>query len=153
MSVSSKSRLLLSHGCFQVDWLHRPLLHGGPGPGLQLPGPAVRHAGLRQARLPDHAGLHLQHGRNHVDGVSVSGATATASVSALSLTASTRVLNSGVGFSFIFSWVLMGVVTVIFLVGGNVEKIFCEPYHTKDVFKASQGEGHAATNISGTSTL
>lgn len=59
-------------GCFQVDWLHRPLLHGGPGPGLQLPGPAVRHSGIRQARLPDDAGLHLQHWRNHAHGVSLS---------------------------------------------------------------------------------
>lgn len=31
----------------------------------------------------------------------------------------------------------MGVVTAIFLAGGNVEKLFCEPFHTKDVFKAS----------------
>lgn len=44
-------------------------------------------------------------------------------------------LMAGVGFSFIFSWVLMGVVTTVFLVGGNMEKIFCEPYHTREVFK------------------
>ncbi|KAK5864452.1 hypothetical protein PBY51_015693 [Eleginops maclovinus] len=47
-------------------------------------------------------------------------------------------LVAGVGFSIIFSLVLMGVVTVIFLLGGNIEKLFCEPFHTKEVFKASQ---------------
>ncbi|XP_041653558.1 prominin-1-A isoform X1 [Cheilinus undulatus] len=44
-------------------------------------------------------------------------------------------LMAGVGFSFLFSWVLMGVVTLIFLAGGNMEKLFCEPFHTKEVFK------------------
>ncbi|KAG8003832.1 Prominin-1-A [Nibea albiflora] len=48
-------------------------------------------------------------------------------------------LMAGVGFSFIFSWVLMGVVTTIFLAGGNMEKLLCEPFHTKEVFKASCG--------------
>ena len=46
-------------------------------------------------------------------------------------------LHSGVGFSFLFSWILMGVVTATFLVGGNVEKLVCEPFHTKELFKAS----------------
>uniref|UniRef100_A0A665U193 Prominin 1a n=1 Tax=Echeneis naucrates TaxID=173247 RepID=A0A665U193_ECHNA len=45
-------------------------------------------------------------------------------------------LMAGVGFSFIFSWVLMGVVTVLFLAGGNIEKLVCEPFHSKDLFKA-----------------
>ncbi|XP_044219518.1 prominin-1-A isoform X4 [Thunnus albacares] len=44
-------------------------------------------------------------------------------------------LMAGVGFSFIFSWVLMGVVTIIFLAGGNIEKLVCEPFHTKELFK------------------
>ncbi|KAM3613304.1 uncharacterized protein V6R79_023685 [Siganus canaliculatus] len=44
-------------------------------------------------------------------------------------------LMAGVGFSFIFSWVLMGVVTTIFLAGGNIEKLVCEPFHTKELFK------------------
>ncbi|XP_076594471.1 prominin-1-A isoform X4 [Chaetodon auriga] len=44
-------------------------------------------------------------------------------------------LMAGVGFSFIFSWVLMGVVTTIFLAGGNMEKLVCEPFHTKEIFK------------------
>lgn len=48
------------------------------------------------------------------------------------------VLHSGVGISFIFSWVLMGLVTIVFLAGGNMEKLVCEPFHTKEVFKASR---------------
>lgn len=52
----------------------------------------------------------------------------------------TSFYHSGVGFSFIFSWVLMGVVTSIFLAGGNMEKLVCEPFHTKEVFKASHME-------------
>ncbi|KAM3866970.1 LOW QUALITY PROTEIN: prominin-1-A [Diretmus argenteus] len=44
-------------------------------------------------------------------------------------------LMAGVGFSFIFSWVLMGMVTAIFLAGGNLEKLVCEPFHTKELFK------------------
>lgn len=42
---------------------------------------------------------------------------------------------SGVGFSFIFSWVLMGVVTTLFVVGGNVEKLLCEPLANRQLFK------------------
>ncbi|KAA8588622.1 hypothetical protein FQN60_009967, partial [Etheostoma spectabile] len=48
-------------------------------------------------------------------------------------------LVAGVGFSIIFSWVLMGVVTTIFLAGGNMEKLVCDPFNTKEVFKASCG--------------
>uniref|UniRef100_A0A8C7ULH5 Prominin 1a n=1 Tax=Oncorhynchus mykiss TaxID=8022 RepID=A0A8C7ULH5_ONCMY len=44
-------------------------------------------------------------------------------------------LMAGVGFSFLFSWILMGVVTATFLVGGNLEKLVCEPFHTKQLFK------------------
>uniref|UniRef100_A0A8C5BA99 Prominin 1a n=1 Tax=Gadus morhua TaxID=8049 RepID=A0A8C5BA99_GADMO len=44
-------------------------------------------------------------------------------------------LMAGVGFSFLFSWLLMGVVTAAFLVGGNLEKLLCEPYHSKELFK------------------
>lgn len=44
-------------------------------------------------------------------------------------------LMAGVGFSFLFSWVLMGLVTIIFLAGGNMEKLLCEPFHSKELFK------------------
>ncbi|XP_061541803.1 prominin-1-A isoform X12 [Phycodurus eques] len=44
-------------------------------------------------------------------------------------------IMAGVGFTFIFSWVLMGLLTAIFLAGGNTEKLVCEPFHTKELFK------------------
>lgn len=42
---------------------------------------------------------------------------------------------SSVGFSFIFSWVLMGVVVTSFVVGGNIEKLVCEPLANRQIFK------------------
>ncbi|XP_053284357.1 prominin-1-A [Pleuronectes platessa] len=42
-------------------------------------------------------------------------------------------LMAGVGFSFIFSWVLMGLVTTMFLAGGNLEKLVCDPFHSKEL--------------------
>lgn len=42
---------------------------------------------------------------------------------------------SSVGFSFIFSWVLMGVVVTTFVVGGNIEKLVCEPLANRQIFK------------------
>uniref|UniRef100_A0A8C6UZI1 Prominin 1a n=1 Tax=Neogobius melanostomus TaxID=47308 RepID=A0A8C6UZI1_9GOBI len=44
-------------------------------------------------------------------------------------------LMAGVGFSFIFSWVLMGVVTILFVTGGNMEKLVCEAFHTRELLK------------------
>lgn len=55
----------------QVDWLYYSVLHGGSGTGIQLPGPAVRHPGLRQARLTNNTRLHLKHGGNDADCVSL----------------------------------------------------------------------------------
>ncbi|XP_030643910.1 prominin 1 b [Chanos chanos] len=46
-----------------------------------------------------------------------------------------HLLMAGVGFSFIFSWVLMGVVVTGFVVGGNVEKLVCEPLANRQLFK------------------
>ncbi|XP_061107756.1 prominin-1-A isoform X4 [Conger conger] len=46
-----------------------------------------------------------------------------------------NLLMAGVGFSFIFSWVLMGVVVVVFVVGGNVEKLVCEPFESKQLYE------------------
>ncbi|XP_068536051.1 prominin-1 isoform X1 [Anas acuta] len=44
-------------------------------------------------------------------------------------------LMAGVGFSFLFSWVLMIVVVLTFVTGGNVEKLVCEPFEDKTLFK------------------
>ncbi|XP_053336287.1 prominin 1 b isoform X2 [Clarias gariepinus] len=46
-----------------------------------------------------------------------------------------NLLMAGVGFSFIFSWVLMGVVLITFVAGGNVEKLVCEPLANRQLFK------------------
>lgn len=46
-----------------------------------------------------------------------------------------NLLMAGVGFSFIFSWVLMGVVVTSFVAGGNVEKLMCEPLANRQLFK------------------
>ncbi|KAJ8790048.1 hypothetical protein J1605_004800 [Eschrichtius robustus] len=42
---------------------------------------------------------------------------------------------SGVGFSFFFCWLLMTIVVLTFVVGGNVEKLVCEPYQNKKLFQ------------------
>ncbi|KAM8940496.1 prominin-1 [Pelodytes ibericus] len=44
-------------------------------------------------------------------------------------------LMAGVGFSFIFSWVLMLTVVITFIAGGNVEKLVCESFQDKSLFK------------------
>nr|XP_019956697.1 PREDICTED: prominin-1 isoform X3 [Paralichthys olivaceus] len=46
-----------------------------------------------------------------------------------------NLLMAGVGFSFIFSWLLMGTVTTLFVVGGNVEKLICEPLANRQLFQ------------------
>ncbi|XP_062864544.1 prominin 1 b [Trichomycterus rosablanca] len=46
-----------------------------------------------------------------------------------------NLLMAGVGFSFIFSWVLMGVVVAGFVAGGNVEKLVCEPLANRQLFQ------------------
>uniref|UniRef100_A0A3Q3VV98 Uncharacterized protein n=1 Tax=Mola mola TaxID=94237 RepID=A0A3Q3VV98_MOLML len=46
-----------------------------------------------------------------------------------------NLLMAGVGFSFIFAWVLMIIVTTLFVVGGNVEKLVCEPLANRQLFK------------------
>ncbi|XP_060771823.1 prominin 1 b [Neoarius graeffei] len=46
-----------------------------------------------------------------------------------------NLLMASIGFSFIFSWVLMGVVVTTFVTGGNVEKLVCEPLANRQLFK------------------
>ncbi|RVE76047.1 hypothetical protein OJAV_G00004980 [Oryzias javanicus] len=46
-----------------------------------------------------------------------------------------NLLMAGVGFSFIFSWALMAVVTTLFAVSGNMEKLICEPLANRQIFK------------------
>ncbi|NXH88903.1 PRM1A protein, partial [Edolisoma coerulescens] len=42
---------------------------------------------------------------------------------------------AGVGFSFIFSWLLMLVVTIIFVLGGNIYMFFCESWRNQQLFQ------------------
>uniref|UniRef100_A0A8C3P979 Prominin 1 n=1 Tax=Chrysemys picta bellii TaxID=8478 RepID=A0A8C3P979_CHRPI len=44
-------------------------------------------------------------------------------------------LMAGVGFSFLFSWVLMIIVVITFVTGGNIEKLVCEPFEDRTLFK------------------
>ncbi|XP_023813632.1 prominin-1-A isoform X4 [Oryzias latipes] len=46
-----------------------------------------------------------------------------------------NLLMAGVGFSFIFSWALMAIVTTLFAVSGNTEKLICEPLANRQLFK------------------
>ncbi|XP_041065009.1 prominin-2-like isoform X2 [Carcharodon carcharias] len=45
-------------------------------------------------------------------------------------------LMAGVGFSFIFSWLLILLVFVTFFVGGNVRTFACKPWETGEIYKA-----------------
>ncbi|XP_027503735.1 prominin-1-A-like [Corapipo altera] len=42
---------------------------------------------------------------------------------------------AGVGFSFIFSWLLMLLVMIIFVAGGNVYMLFCESWRNQQLFQ------------------
>ncbi|KAI4572189.1 hypothetical protein MJT46_005257 [Ovis ammon polii x Ovis aries] len=42
---------------------------------------------------------------------------------------------SGAGFSFFFSWMVMTIVVLTFVAGGNMEKLVCEPYRNKKLFQ------------------
>uniref|UniRef100_K9IZS4 Putative conserved plasma membrane protein n=1 Tax=Desmodus rotundus TaxID=9430 RepID=K9IZS4_DESRO len=44
-------------------------------------------------------------------------------------------LMVGVGISFLVCWILMIIVVLSFVVGGNVEKLVCEPYQNKRLFQ------------------
>ncbi|XP_034087327.1 prominin 1 b isoform X6 [Gymnodraco acuticeps] len=46
-----------------------------------------------------------------------------------------NLLMAGVGFSFISVWVLMAIVSTLFVIGGNVEKMVCEPLANRQLFK------------------
>ncbi|XP_067995620.1 prominin-1-A-like isoform X2 [Melanerpes formicivorus] len=42
---------------------------------------------------------------------------------------------AGVGFSFIFSWLLMLVVLIIFVLGGNIYMVICKSWHSQQLFQ------------------
>ncbi|XP_016891045.1 prominin 1 b isoform X1 [Cynoglossus semilaevis] len=46
-----------------------------------------------------------------------------------------NLLMAGVGFSFIFCWILMSAVTTLFVASGNIEKLLCEPLSNRQLFQ------------------
>ncbi|XP_027943656.1 prominin-1 [Eumetopias jubatus] len=44
-------------------------------------------------------------------------------------------LMVGVGVSFLFCWILMAIVVLTFVIGGNMEKLVCEPYKNRKLFQ------------------
>jgi len=68
-------------------------------------------------------------------------------LSALTHSHTLPVFLSGVGFSFLFSWALMGVITALFLAGGNLEKLVCEPFQTRQLFKVREMTTHLAVRF------
>ncbi|NXK58530.1 PRM1A protein, partial [Sylvietta virens] len=42
---------------------------------------------------------------------------------------------AGVGFSFIFFWLLMLLVMIVFVLGGNIYMLFCESWHNQQLFQ------------------
>ncbi|NXQ37124.1 PRM1A protein, partial [Alaudala cheleensis] len=42
---------------------------------------------------------------------------------------------AGVGFSFIFSWLLMLLVMIVFVLGGNIYMLFCESWRNQQLFQ------------------
>lgn len=49
----------------------------------------------------------------------------------------------GVGFSFIFSWLLMLLVLITFVLGGNTYMIVCESWRSQQLFQVSSPWGDA----------
>ncbi|MGH0184176.1 UNVERIFIED_CONTAM: hypothetical protein FKN15_014577 [Acipenser sinensis] len=58
-----------------------------------------------------------------------------------------RQRRRSVGFSFLFSWLLILLVFVIFFVGGNVETIFCRNWKNQELFKVAAGTLDASAKI------
>lgn len=58
-----------------------------------------------------------------------------------------NLLMASVGFSFLFSWLLILLVFVIFFVGGNVETIFCRNWKNQELFKFVDTPGNLPSNL------
>nr|XP_030132125.3 prominin-1-A isoform X1 [Taeniopygia guttata] len=48
---------------------------------------------------------------------------------------------AGVGFSFIFYWLLMLLVMILFMLGGNIYMLFCESWHNQQLFQLLDNPG------------
>ncbi|XP_072342107.1 prominin-2-like isoform X2 [Scyliorhinus torazame] len=56
-------------------------------------------------------------------------------------------LMAGVGFSFIFSWLLILLVFVTFFVGGNVRTLVCKPWESGEIYEAIDSLAAANSNL------
>ncbi|XP_038641505.1 prominin-2-like [Scyliorhinus canicula] len=56
-------------------------------------------------------------------------------------------LMAGVGFSFIFSWLLILLVFVTFFVGGNVRTLVCKPWESGEIYEAIDSIAAANSNL------
>ncbi|XP_043568872.1 prominin-2 isoform X1 [Chiloscyllium plagiosum] len=52
-----------------------------------------------------------------------------------------NLLMAGVGFSFIFSWLLMLLVLIMFIAGGNVYSLVCKPWYDNEIFQVIESSG------------
>ncbi|XP_075790611.1 prominin-1-A-like isoform X2 [Pelodiscus sinensis] len=52
---------------------------------------------------------------------------------------------AGVGFSFLFSWLLMLLVLVSFLLGGNAYTLVCQPWHSRQLLQSLETSGLAGS--------
>lgn len=115
-----------------------PLLRDPPGGGVQPPGTGPRPRGTETQRPPLEALLHVQLWRHLPHDVSL-GFTCAKNLQVTSqcshLTSDLGVGYRGAGFSFLFSWILMIVVLVLFLVGGNGYTLFCKPLKSGELIK------------------
>ncbi|XP_007903882.2 prominin-2 [Callorhinchus milii] len=46
-----------------------------------------------------------------------------------------QLLMSGVGLSFIFSWILMILIFILFFVGGNIYSLICKPWNSQELLQ------------------
>ncbi|XP_041089350.1 prominin-2-like [Polyodon spathula] len=58
-----------------------------------------------------------------------------------------NLLMASVGFSFLFSWLLILLVFVLFFVGGNVETFFCRNWKNQELFKFIDTPGNLPNNL------
>uniref|UniRef100_A0A8C4RDJ4 Prominin-2-like n=2 Tax=Erpetoichthys calabaricus TaxID=27687 RepID=A0A8C4RDJ4_ERPCA len=70
-----------------------------------------------------------------------------------SATTGANFLMAGVGFSFIFSWLLILLVFVTFLVGANVETLFCKNWKNGQLFKFIDNPGNLPQSVNLSITL
>ncbi|KAJ7305266.1 hypothetical protein JRQ81_011181 [Phrynocephalus forsythii] len=67
--------------------------------------------------------------------------------------AGAKLLITGVGFSFLFSWLLMPLVFGTFLVGGNMQTLVCKPWANQEIYKFIDTPGNLPPSMNVTEHL